>query len=184
MKLWGGFVAERVAAQSAVGELPDIGREDRAALFSQVLHDTVPAQLVPAMGKALARVGEGAVVLGPGLKTADAQKKIAAIRDAMSDAFTEAGFEVNVNNQDEVHRQFWRFLLAPAGAAGIQAVAEGVAAPRRARCGPSARVQAGTGENSSALKKPSVPFGPRAAIRRKYPFIPGSRTWNRPGSRC
>ena len=128
-KVMGEFVAERTSAQAAVAELPDLAHPYRAALLDQVLHDTVPAQLVPAMGKALARVGEGAVVLGPGLKTADAQKKIAAIRDAMSDAFTEVGFEVNVNNQDEVHRQFWRFLLAPAGAAGIQAVAEALQRP-------------------------------------------------------
>ena len=55
--------------EAAVAELPGIGHEDRAALLVQVLHDSVPARLVPAMGKALGRVQDDVVALGTGLKT-------------------------------------------------------------------------------------------------------------------
>ena len=129
-KVIGEFVAERAAAQKALDGLPVVNTQtplvsaqQKAALMDQVVHDNVPAAVVPSMAWAYVKVADDVAALGNPPNAGDLGASLASIRTGMTDAFADAGVPITVENQAPMHRMCWRFLLAPGGAAQKEFIA-------------------------------------------------------------
>ena len=117
------FVARRAEAVRAVESLPLDG-DTKAALREQVLHDGTAPALVPHMGAALASVGADVSRLGARLEPAQVSSALAHIHGEMMEAVRNSDVEVDVDNQNQVYGQFWRFLLAATDRKGLEATAD------------------------------------------------------------
>ncbi|MCY4564872.1 MAG: hypothetical protein OXE40_10400 [Gammaproteobacteria bacterium] len=119
------FLAERVEARAAVAGL-DLGgeasRSARAALLSLVTRDNVPAHFVSAMGRAYARAREDIARLAGSSSDAALAVSIRNIQLEIEKAFLETDIRIEVDNQNRMFDQAWRFLLAPGGEAQAAAI--------------------------------------------------------------
>ena len=116
------FLRERAAARAAVGEL-NLGAAAKAAIADEVIHDDIPAALIPVLGNAYVRVKDDLARLGTPLAGRALQNTVRAIRDAMTNAFDEAGIELNIESRHRACKMFWRFVLAPGADVQAQAIA-------------------------------------------------------------
>ena len=119
----GEFVRERVEAVGALARVPGLGAGEREALAGHLLHDNVPARLVPALARAYVAGRDDVAALATPLRTAELQRTVAGLQRAMTDAFAEAGTEINDDNRDTLFRMYWRCLLIPGGVEQARAVA-------------------------------------------------------------
>lgn len=117
------FVAGRAEAVRAVESLPLDG-DAKAALREQVLHDGTAPALVPHMGAALAAVGNDVSRLGERLEPEQVRAALAHVHGAMMEAIRNSDVEVDVDNQNAVYGQFWRFLLASTDRTALEATAD------------------------------------------------------------
>ena len=122
-KVAGDFVAERASAQEALGELPIVNAQQKAALLEQVVHDNVPAAVAASLAWAYVVVADDVAALVKPTNAGDTETSLATIRSRMTDAFVDAGEPITVENQAPMHRMGWRFLLAPGGAEQKEAIA-------------------------------------------------------------
>ena len=122
----GDFARERAAAARAVRALP-VDAPVRAKLLEQVLHDNIPAELVPGMWQAYTEVREHIPALGESVEAPELRKLLPAFHGAMRRTFEAAGKQSGTPNEDSLVRGFWRFLLTPGG--GQRAIAERLAQP-------------------------------------------------------
>ena len=117
------FVAGRAQAVAAVETLPVDG-DTRAALREQVLHDGTAPALVPHMGAALVAVGNDVSTLGARLEPEQVRSALAHVHGEMMEAVRNSDVEVDVDNQNQIYGQFWRFLLASADRSALEATAD------------------------------------------------------------
>lgn len=126
-----GFVAERIAARAEVEALQipgDFGGRKKAALLAQVSCDNIPARLAQTLGLAYNEVEKDLARLAKPLPREhflapqQLQNSISAIHLAISRAFAAADVKPLVSDQSELHRFAWRFLLAPGGVSGAEAI--------------------------------------------------------------
>ena len=122
----GDFARERAAAARAVRALP-IDEPIRAKLLEQVLHDNVPADMVPGMWQAYTEVREHIPALGEPAEAPELQKLLPAFHGAMRRTFAATGRQLGAPDESSLVRGFWRFLLTPGGGHG--AIAERLAQP-------------------------------------------------------
>ncbi|MCY4562887.1 MAG: hypothetical protein OXE40_00225, partial [Gammaproteobacteria bacterium] len=125
----GDFVKERAAAATAVAGLTVIGDDDRGAMIDQVMHDIVPASMVPAVLSAGVVHADDLAALGSPLKTRELQDRVATVLNAMTQAFSRSGTKIDGGNRDAMCRMFWRFLLARAEDGRVRALADEMRAP-------------------------------------------------------
>ena len=125
----GDFVKERAAAATAVAGLTVIDVDDRGAMIDQVMHDIVPASMVPAVLSAGVVLTDDLAALGSPLKTRELQDRVAAVLNAMTQAFSCSETKIDGCNRDAMCRMFWRFLLARAEDGRVQALADTMRAP-------------------------------------------------------
>ena len=125
------FVAERDAAREAVLGLPIDGAAKRKLLV-QALHDDIPADTVPAMGRTYLQVRDDLDGLGKPLEPAELEKPLSRVCNAMTSTLGEPGFQVPGSNRDAMCRSFLRFLLAPGGETQAGAIAVQVEHPESA----------------------------------------------------
>ena len=97
-----GFVAERAAACEAVKGLP-IAEAEKGKLLHQVLHDDIPADMIPAMGRASIQVRDDLSELGKPLDPADLQGPLSRIHDSMLSAFNELEVQDSSPNRDAMY---------------------------------------------------------------------------------
>ncbi|MYE11936.1 MAG: hypothetical protein F4X99_09785 [Gammaproteobacteria bacterium] len=117
------FVARRAEAVQAVDSLPLDG-DTKAALREQVLHDGTAPALVPHMGAALVAVGDDVSRLGERLEPEQVRSALTHVHAAVTEAIRNSDVEVDVDNQNAVYGQFWRFLLAATDRNGLEATAD------------------------------------------------------------
>ena len=117
------FVARRAEAVQAVESLALDG-DTKAALREQVLHDGTAPALVPHMGAALVAVGDDVSRLGAGLEPEQVSSALAHVHGEVMEAIRNSDVEVDVDNQNQVYGQFWRFLLAATDRNGLEATAD------------------------------------------------------------
>ena len=127
-ELMEGFVAERAAARAAVEALP-IDSAARARMAVQVQHDDIPAEMVPAMGRAWLQVRDDLAELAGPLGPGKATEPLSRICSSMSSAFEDPGDQVPASDRDAVYRSAWRLLLAPGREAPMYALAGRMADP-------------------------------------------------------
>ena len=120
-----GFLAERVAAHAAVARLDlggEAGHSEKAALLSLVTRDNIPERFVPAMGRAYEKVREDIAGLTGSSSDAALAVSIRKIQLAIEKAFLDSNNRIEIENQDRMFEQAWRFLLAPGGEAQAAAI--------------------------------------------------------------
>lgn len=120
------FKRERAAAWSVAEDLSDgltIDDATKNAIKNYVVHDDVPAALVLPLAKAYLQIRDELGSLGDGRAGVELETKMRAIRNAMAQAFHEAGLQLNSENRDRAYRMFWRFVLAPSKEEQTQGIA-------------------------------------------------------------
>ena len=127
-RLMSDFVAARDAAGRAVLALP-VEPADREALLNQVLHDNVPAALVPRLGHAFVETRRDLQALGKPMNAREIQQPLAQINESIERAFADSDTRITPRNQHALYRGFWRCLLAPAEDTQVAGIAERVGLP-------------------------------------------------------
>ena len=111
-----GFRRERAAALAEVQAL-QLDEDAKASIAEQVMRGEISAPLVSALGGAYLRIQDDLGWLGGPLSPRDLQYTLRSIRNAMNNAFDEAGVEIDAANRLQAFKTFWRFVLAPGNSA-------------------------------------------------------------------
>ena len=128
-KVVGEFVRERVEAANAMARIPFLGDMAQQALACHLLHDNVPAGLVPELAFAFVVNHDDAAALGTSLRASELEQKVVDVQRAMTEAFSASGMEIDDDNRDTLFRTFWRCLLVPGGTEQARALASRAGAP-------------------------------------------------------
>ena len=115
------FLGERAAALAAVDDL-QLDSAARRAIAEQVVHDDIPVALVRPFGNAYLQIKEHLEHLGAPTPGVTLHDTVQSIRWAMTEAFNEAGLEVNHETRHRARKMFWRFMLAPGNPSQTQAI--------------------------------------------------------------
>ena len=111
------FLRERGAAWSVAEDLElDLDDVAREAIKQHVLHDDIPADLVPAFATAYLRIKDELGLLRSARPHNELQTAMRAIRDAMNRAFDDAAPGLDHGSRHRACKMFWRFVLAPGSA--------------------------------------------------------------------
>ena len=117
------FLGERAAAWNLAEELT-LDDDTTAAISRQVLHDDIPVELVAPLANAHVRLKEQLDELGNAQSGPELETAMRAIRDAMAQAFDDAGQQLTSDNRHRAFKMFWRVVLAPVPEEQAQGIVE------------------------------------------------------------